>query len=49
MASRYRDAAALGSQRANVIREVLMRPRVRPTDEPAPPADVAIRAVTRKH
>jgi two-component system chemotaxis response regulator CheB len=49
MASRYRDAAALGSQRAEVIREVLMRPRVRPTDEPAALADAAIRAVTRKH
>jgi two-component system, chemotaxis family, protein-glutamate methylesterase/glutaminase len=49
LASRYRDAAALGSQRAEVIREVLMRPRVRPTDEPAPVADTTTRAVTRKH
>jgi two-component system chemotaxis response regulator CheB len=49
LASRYRDAAALGSERAEVIREVLMRPRIRPADEPAPPADAAIRGVTRKH
>jgi two-component system, chemotaxis family, protein-glutamate methylesterase/glutaminase len=49
LASRYRDAAALGRQRADTIREVLMRPRVRPGDEPAPPADAALRAVTRKH
>jgi two-component system, chemotaxis family, protein-glutamate methylesterase/glutaminase len=49
LAGRYRDAAALGSQRAEVIRQVLLRPRVRPSDEPAPPADTAIKTAARKH
>jgi two-component system, chemotaxis family, protein-glutamate methylesterase/glutaminase len=47
LASRYRDAAALGSQRAEIIREVLMRPRVRPTDEPAPPQAISTRAMKK--
>jgi two-component system, chemotaxis family, protein-glutamate methylesterase/glutaminase len=49
LAQRYRDAGATGRQRAEVIREVLLRPRVRPNDDPAPVTDTAIRSVSQKH
>jgi two-component system chemotaxis response regulator CheB len=49
LASRYREAAASGRQRAEVIRDVLLRPRVRPADEGPPPNQIAERTVARKH
>jgi two-component system, chemotaxis family, protein-glutamate methylesterase/glutaminase len=47
MVTRYREAADVGSRRAEVIREVLLRPRVRPNDEALPPAAVSTRAVKK--
>jgi two-component system chemotaxis response regulator CheB len=44
LAQRYRDAAAVGSERAEVIREVLLGSRARTNAEP-PPSEAAIRSI----